>query len=1244
MEQAQGRAAVKRQNAAYLIFLCAVGYFVASRKTGWGVFAAAYPFFSMLARPGMVFLLGRWARGRLHDRKGALCAGLGLLLVGYAQKVLVFWAQTLLGQGPVFYPFSTSGVAWVFLTAGTCTLLAGALETHRHSTRRLLAVSVALGLLGGLVRPFDSFLCLGQTFAYAPFFVLGSCLEDDALDRWGSDRRWKLPALALLALTGAACLLLRWPLKALWPLVDGEGWYGACSALTGALLPAGILLRLGWYLLACGLLLALLCLTPGVRLPLFTAQGGRALSGYFWALSLGYFTVAPARGGLTVRALLLAGVLTGAAVLFAPSRAAAWPVRWMACAPERARAGERAQVPPRLAGSAFYRRHRWAIRTTALYTACFIAVMVAYVYPFFSSGKCLIWRTDGMGQQYPMMFYFKEYVLEVLDRLLATGTLDFPQWDFSIGFGMSPLDALRREPFMLLSLLGNEETMEAVMNVIVILRLYVCGLSFQALCAALGRKRTWPVVMGALVYICSGFSIYASGRQPFFITAMMTYLPLMLVGAERYLRRRKWGMFVLLVFLQLLCGYYTAFINGCMLAVYLLIRLGCQYRRDIRRIAAEIGRLIGLYAWGAAMAMAALLPSLLSLSGSSRTAAQLSLDLFYENYYYEDILTGLPLEFGNVDYWTYISLASIGWLACILLCLRRRRALLPYQIGLASLSVFAIFPVFGLLFNGFAYVSNRWSFTFPLLVGMILVEMAPEFLRLTRRDRTALVVVTLLYCALSVTHDDGATMPKLIGLVVLCMTVLVVLTMGDYIASRRLRMGVLAAVTAMTVMVSLTASFLPGLGSYAGTFEDAGEAYHDMSGTVGQALTVLEEDESFYRIAQGANDANQSLGLGYYGVSAYYSVSPAGVSDYLADICLSGQLQTFRVTGLDERAVPTTLSSVKYYVAQSDDARIPYGFSLLTELVDSAEDGTEERAFIYQNDYALPLGYSYDSYLTLEEYEQLTPLEKQQVMLTSAVIDAQPEQLTHGGAVWQQEEIACEVSRTDGVVIDLENGWMQTLVDGEMRLSFEGRSGCETYLVLDGLRYTKENSNGNCRIACRGEVGARSNGYVRGGGQSYYFERDALIFHLGYSGEAQGSCTLTFDKQAHFSFDDIYVVCVPVEDYGAQVSALSETALENIVEEQDVITGTFSTDESRLLTFSVPYDEGWSVCVNGEERELLQVNVMYCGVLLEPGEYEIELRYENRAGMAGVLVSAAAVLALVPACAVGRLRRRRQAR
>ncbi|MGM9537887.1 MAG: YfhO family protein, partial [Candidatus Onthomonas sp.] len=787
--------AAKRQNWAYLIFLCAAGFFVVARKTSLSLCAMAYPLLGTLAMPGYVLLLGWKSREWYRGRKQTICAGLGLMALGYLQKVMVYWAQLLLDKHPDFYPFSTGGVAWVLLVSGIYLLLAGLWQNRGWSSRKLLAAAVAVGLVGGLIKPFDSFLCLGQLCAYLPFFALGRTLEEERVLCWAEEKKRRLPALVVLAAAVLGCALLYRKLKVLWPIVDGDSWYGACKTFSGKLLPLGMVFRLGWYVAALLLLWALFCLVPNKKFPLVTDQGERALSGYFWFMPLAYLTFGPLLSGITMKNLIISGCLSLGLLLLAPCRRGERLVRRVVNAPWMALSDR--EQPECIAGGSFYRRHKWGIDMTLLFTLAFVVAAVAYVYPFDSNGKSLIWKTDGMGQQYPMMFYCKEYLLSGLRSLLETGKLSFPQWDFTLGFGMSPLDALRREPFMLLSLLGNEETMEYIAGFSTVLRLYVCGLVFLWFCATLGKRDKLPVLMGSLVYVFSGFAIFASPRQPYFTTVLMTYLVLMLIGAERFLQKRKYGVFVLAVFLQLFNGYYTAYINGLILAIYLLVRLGCRYGKDICRIVREILRLIGLYAWGAAMAMMTLLPSIVGLMGSSRSPVGQQIELFYSNAHYRKMFTGLSLEFGGSGYWTFLSLAAIGWIACILLFLRRQERLRPLKTGLAVVTVLVCVPVFGLIANGFAYVCNRWAFCIPLLVALILVEMAPEFLNLSLRDKGVILTIVLVYSAVVVTRPEGIDTVKTIGLVLLGLTALVVLLMDQFLRSRRLRMGILAVIAVL---------------------------------------------------------------------------------------------------------------------------------------------------------------------------------------------------------------------------------------------------------------------------------------------------------------------------------------------------------------------------------------------------------------------------------------------------------------
>ena len=49
---------------------------------------------------------------------------------------------------------------------------------------------------------------------------------------------------------------------------------------------------------------------------------------------------------------------------------------------------------------------------------------------------------------------------------------------------------------------------------------------------------------------------------------------------------------------------------------------------------------------------------------------------------------------------------------------------------------------------------------------------------------------------------------------------------------------------------------------------------------------------------------------------------------------------------------------------------------------------------LYQNPYALPFGYGYDSYITEDQYEQLNGVGREQAMLNGIVLDEKPQHNT----------------------------------------------------------------------------------------------------------------------------------------------------------------------------------------------------------------------------------------------------------
>ena len=93
--------------------------------------------------------------------------------------------------------------------------------------------------------------------------------------------------------------------------------------------------------------------------------------------------------------------------------------------------------------------------------------------------------------------------------------------------------------------------------------------------------------------------------------------------------------------------------------------------------------------------------------------------------------------------------------------------------------------------------------------------------------------------------------------------------------------------------------------------------------------------------------------------------------------------------------------------------------------------------------------------------------------------------------------------------------------------------------------------------------------------------------------------------------------------------------------EDDHIEGTVNAEDHSLLFFSIPYDKGWTVTIDGIRRETVKSLNAFLAVRVTPGEHTVVLDFEPRGLKIGILLSAVSLL-LLAALAVMTFRRRRK--
>ena len=178
-----------------------------------------------------------------------------------------------------------------------------------------------------------------------------------------------------------------------------------------------------------------------------------------------------------------------------------------------------------------------------VYTLMFLLMCIVAFLPFFTEGKSFVWGAgveDGLSQHFSALAYYGEALREFFRNLLA-GHPKLVMWDMSLGYGADILSTLNYyaigDPLNLLYGFVSPKSTETMYDFMILLRMYLAGITF-IMYARKMKKRSYGTVIGALVYVFSGFCFRLGLRHPFFINPMI-YFPLLCLGIEKIYQRER---------------------------------------------------------------------------------------------------------------------------------------------------------------------------------------------------------------------------------------------------------------------------------------------------------------------------------------------------------------------------------------------------------------------------------------------------------------------------------------------------------------------------------------------------------------------------------------------------------------------------------------------------------------------------------------------------------------------------------
>ncbi|MDO4276148.1 MAG: YfhO family protein [Eubacteriales bacterium] len=932
------------------------------------------------------------------------------------------------------------------------------------------------------------------------------------------------------------------------------------------------------------------------------------------------------------------------------------------------------------------------------YTALFLVFMGIIAAGYLVIGKSFIWgpNGDGMRQHYTSLAYFGEYLREILTNIFINHTFEIPMWDVHMGYGSDIITTLHYytigDPLNLLSVFVPQKYTEYLYEFLLVLRIYLSGIAFSAYCRYHGNKNI-PALLGTVMYTFSGWMMVAGFKHPFFINPCI-YFPLILLGIDKIFKKQKPYLFVIMVGISAVSNFYFFYMIAIFMVIYAVYRYFMLFKKiRIKEVFSWLGKFAGYGIIGVLMSCVVFLPTVMALLGTDRMAAENYIPGIYSVKHYHMLLAALTGKY--LSKYTIIGVSVMALLGLLVLFAQRKKNT-ALKIGFVMCIIFLCVPYTAHLFNGMSYVTNRWNWALVMLLSYIFVKVYPDIFTLSKRQKTGIIICTGLYCLYIALDKYARDMWNIVICVIFLAAVIVLMGAYDYLQKNKTwQFLLLLCGMGLSITVNIYYSFTSSGNDQSGvwSFVDAGQAYNIVHEPVQGAVAEFSDSDQYRYEQEGSGvQFNSAILTGLNGGQFFYSLANGYVSQFFDETYSNKPLEQ-RFQNLDERSFLMKLLSMKYFVGPSEV--VPYGFEKIEEVemqsdlrvrneaekdlstaVDRDAAGLEDTETlrstvgIYEDKNAMPMAYTYDSYIDTKDYQDMNVIQRQQAMMQGVVLDdsslkkCEPEDTS----------VKVDYKITDLQDVELFDNRIKAKADGaSCVLKIEGLPECETNVVFKNLNYLEVNRrhkysdeewnalslsekydifvkdqkiDNEATIYLNTEVDGAAVGkkiLLLTNKNNFYGGRHDFVSNLSYHEDGITYIKLTFSEKGSYKYEDLSVYCQPVDKINEYADKLTTDKVENLTIDGNNVSCQVELEEQKALVFSLPYSKGWSAVVDGREAELKQANTMFMAVELEPGEHEIELHYTTPYIKWGLLLSGAGVVIFIAVIVVQKKKKRKTA-
>ena len=769
-----------------------------------------------------------------------------------------------------------------------------------------------------------------------------------------------------------------------------------------------------------------------------------------------------------------------------------------------------------------------------------------------------------------MYHQYAPFFSELWNKLRHGESLTY-SWDIGMGTNFTALYAYYlASPSNWFIVLFPQKYMIEIMNVIIILKLCLSSLTFTYYISKHFNTRKCTIALFGMFYALSGY-VAAYSWNIMWLDCLVL-LPLIILGLEKLVNENRCFLYCITLGLCIYTNYYIA-IMVCISVVLYFIVLMAAYK-GTRRPVIYVKKFLNFAIYSllaVGLAACLLLPEFyaFTLSASNNIEFPKKLSLYFSilNMVTRHLIN-VPVHLG-LDHYPNIY-CSVAVLLLFPLYVMDKKVDLREKIGKSAL-VLIFLTAFNLNIPNFIWHGFHFPNSLPCRQSFIYVFF----------------LLAMCYEALS--HLKSMTTKQLGGALWIAIGILLfieqVFTVDEtYDFTIVYISGAFILVYALIMLIHLKHEFkVPVIIFIAfslciiectinmdstGIGTTSRSSYlldYDAVKTVTQ--TVADDDSSFYRMDKkfGSRSNNDGAWHNYHSISTFSSTSNGAMEEFFGELGFEHSFNAYKYNGAT--LVTESLFSVKYAISNR----------ILTESPLRSYYTGSDGEFIYKNNYTLPIGFmTYnDPYGWEADSANDAGIENQNSLIKNLTGISNVFTLTYENATDASFEVK-----------PVKAGHLYMIVRN---------TSCDTVIAtINSSEYTYKD-----------------------------LKKGGTIIDLGYA-TPDDIIVISGDTSMNAS-----VYTLESSRFIEAFNILNNNSLNVSEFTNNKITGTVNASKDATLICSIPYDNGWSVYIDGKKAETNDIYGALISVNVPAGDHTVTLKYMPVNFILGCIITSLCIIILI---------------